>query len=69
MSVAVLVALALSLHGLRKGSLSPNGALTAFGVGYLSFAGGSYAFGATLIGFYLIGSRATKCASKTCVLV
>lgn len=63
-SVAVVLATLLSVHGLRKGSLSPNGALTAFIVGYLSLAGGTYAFGATLIGFYLIGSRATKYGKK-----
>ena len=60
-SAAVFIATLLSVHGLRKGSLSPNGALTAFFVGYLSFSGGSWVFGAALTGFYLAGSRATKC--------
>ena len=51
----------LSAHGLRKRSLSPSGAFTAFLVGFLTLGGAIYVFGATLIGFYLIGSRATKC--------
>ncbi|TEB37383.1 hypothetical protein FA13DRAFT_1752195 [Coprinellus micaceus] len=63
-SAAVLIATLLSVHGLRKGSLSPNGALTAFFVGYLSFSGGSWVFGAALTGFYLAGSRATKYGKK-----
>ncbi|KAF5348292.1 hypothetical protein D9756_010515 [Leucocoprinus leucothites] len=56
----ILIALLLSAHGLRKKSLSPSGAFTAFVVGYGSLSGGLWAFGITLIGFYLIGSRATK---------
>ncbi|KAJ3564137.1 hypothetical protein NP233_g8491 [Leucocoprinus birnbaumii] len=56
----IIIALLLSFHGLRKKSLSPSGALTAFLVGYGSLSGGLWAFGITLIGFYLIGSRATK---------
>ena len=56
-----LLATLLSLHGLRKKSLSPSGALTAFLVGFLMMEGASYTFGITLIGFYLIGSRVTKC--------
>ncbi|KAJ2914393.1 hypothetical protein MD484_g6020, partial [Candolleomyces efflorescens] len=64
MSVPLVIATLLSVHGLRKGSLAPTGALTAFLVGYFSLAGGTYAFGATLIGFYLVGSRATKYGKK-----
>lgn len=51
----------LSFHGLRKKSLSPSGALMAFVVGVLTMAGGLRVFGVTLIVFYLLGSRATKC--------
>ncbi|EKM77260.1 hypothetical protein AGABI1DRAFT_115410 [Agaricus bisporus var. burnettii JB137-S8] len=58
--VPLVLALLLSLHGLRKKSLSPSGALTAFCVGYGTLSGGLWVFGITLIGFYLIGSRATK---------
>lgn len=58
---AVALATLLSLHGLRKKSLSPDGALTAFVVGMGTMAGGLKVFGVTLIGFYLLGSRATKC--------
>lgn len=59
-STALYISTALSVYGLRKGSLSKNGALTAFFVGYLTLGGGSYAFGTTLIAFFLVGSRATK---------
>ena len=51
----------LSAHGLRKKSLSPSGAFTAFLVGFLTLEGAIYVFGVTLIGFYLMGSYATKC--------
>jgi uncharacterized membrane protein len=57
----LFLACLLSAHGLRKKSLSPSGAFTAFLVGFLILGGAIYVFGATLIGFYLIGSRATKC--------
>jgi uncharacterized membrane protein len=55
------LALLLSGHGLRKKSLSPSGALAAFVVGFLMMSGGVRIFGVALIGFYLAGSRATKC--------
>ena len=51
----------LSAHGLRKKSLSSSGALTALIVGFLAMTGGTRVFGVMLIGFYLVGSRATKC--------
>ena len=57
----LFLACLLSAHGLRKKSLSPSGAFTALLVGFLMLGGAIYVFGATLIGFYLIGSRATKC--------
>ncbi|KAL1742520.1 integral membrane protein DUF92-domain-containing protein [Schizophyllum fasciatum] len=56
----LLVASGLAFHGLRKKSLSPSGAATAFAVGYLMLSGALYVFGVTLIVFYLVGSRATK---------
>ena len=62
--LALTLALLLSGHGLRKKSLSPSGALTAFVVGFVMLAGGTRVFGFTLIGFYLVGSRATKCESR-----
>jgi uncharacterized membrane protein len=58
---AVTLAALLGLHGLRKKSLSPDGALAAFIVGTGMMAGGLKSFGVTLVGFYLLGSRATKC--------
>ncbi|KDR66176.1 hypothetical protein GALMADRAFT_81162 [Galerina marginata CBS 339.88] len=58
--VPLALASLLSGHGLRKHSLSPSGALAALVVGFLMMAGGTRVFGVTLIGFYLVGSRATK---------
>ncbi|KAJ7581611.1 integral membrane protein DUF92-domain-containing protein [Mycena floridula] len=58
--IPLLLALALSVHGLRKKSLSPSGAATAFFVGWGMLGGGTRVFGIALIGFYLAGSRATK---------
>ncbi|KNZ82297.1 Transmembrane protein 19, partial [Termitomyces sp. J132] len=58
--LAVSIASLLSVHGLRRRSLSPSGAATAFAVGFLTFAGALRVFGVALIVFYLIGSRATK---------
>ncbi|PPQ70340.1 hypothetical protein CVT24_013001 [Panaeolus cyanescens] len=56
----VLLATYLAVHGLRKRSLSPSGALAAFFVGSLMFSGGSRAFGVGLLALYLVASRATK---------
>ncbi|RDB22409.1 Protein PGR [Hypsizygus marmoreus] len=50
----------LSIHGLRKKSLSPSGALTVFMVGILTMAGGLRVFGVALIVFYLLRSRMEK---------
>ncbi|KAH7880536.1 integral membrane protein DUF92-domain-containing protein [Lentinula edodes] len=58
--IPLLFATLLSAHGLRKKSLSPGGAATAFIVGLLMMAGGVKVFGVSLIVFYLTGSRATK---------
>lgn len=58
--IPFLLALGLSAHGYRKGSLSPSGAIVAFVVGLGMMSGGTRAFGWELIVFYLLGSRATK---------
>lgn len=60
-TIPFIIALLLSVHGWRKRSLSADGAVTAFVVGILMMAGGTRVFGVALIGFYLAGSRATKC--------
>ena len=59
--LALLLASGLAYHGHRKKSLSPSGSVTAFVVGYLMLSSTIWAFGVSLIAFYLIGSRATKC--------
>ncbi|PWN92963.1 hypothetical protein FA10DRAFT_273710 [Acaromyces ingoldii] len=63
--VALALAILLSLHGYRKGSLAVSGALAAFTVGYLTLANPVSTFGTTLLFFYLVGSRATKVGSAT----
>ncbi|KAG9021499.1 hypothetical protein FRB95_002036 [Tulasnella sp. JGI-2019a] len=50
----------LAIHGQRKKSLSPSGAVAAFFVGLLAMAVPLRTFGVSLIVFYLVGSRATK---------
>lgn len=54
------IASLLAGHGLRKGSLSISGAIGAFVVGAMMFAVPLRSFAISLIGFYLLGSRATK---------
>ncbi|KAH9919436.1 integral membrane protein DUF92-domain-containing protein [Amylocystis lapponica] len=54
----------LGLQGLRKRSLSPSGAITAFIVGFSMLSVPLRAFGVSLIVFYLIGSRATKVGKR-----
>ncbi|KAF8195621.1 integral membrane protein DUF92-domain-containing protein [Mycena galopus ATCC 62051] len=58
--VSVLLPTLLAAHGLSKKSLSTSGALTAFFVGFFMFSGSLKLWGVSLIGFYLLGSRATK---------
>lgn len=58
--VPFVLASFLGVHGLRKRSLSPSGALAAFLVGLLMMAVPLHTFGVALIVFYLAGSRATK---------
>ncbi|WWC67701.1 uncharacterized protein I206_101613 [Kwoniella pini CBS 10737] len=57
---AAIIATTLGLHGFRKGSLSLDGAIAAWLVGYGHLANSIKVFGVTMIGMYLIGSRATK---------
>ncbi|KAJ6628932.1 integral membrane protein DUF92-domain-containing protein [Mycena sp. CBHHK59/15] len=69
--ISLLLPTLLAAHGLSKKSLSPTGALTAFFVGFAMISGstggpggeglGLKVWGVSLIGFYLLGSRATKC--------
>ncbi|KAL1679369.1 integral membrane protein DUF92-domain-containing protein [Schizophyllum commune] len=63
--LALLLASGLAYHGHRKKSLSPSGSVTAFVVGYLMLSSTIWAFGVSLIAFYLIGSRATKFGKAT----
>ncbi|KAI0823802.1 integral membrane protein DUF92-domain-containing protein [Trametes gibbosa] len=60
LNTPLVLAVGLSLHGLRKRSLSPSGAAAAFFVGYTMLAVPLRTFGVSLIIFYLAGSRATK---------
>ncbi|KAJ7178906.1 integral membrane protein DUF92-domain-containing protein [Mycena filopes] len=72
--VSLLLPTLLAGHGLSKKSLSLSGALTAFVVGFLMISGstaggppgtqGLKLWGVSLIGFYLLGSRATKYGKK-----
>ncbi|KAF8175767.1 integral membrane protein DUF92-domain-containing protein [Pholiota molesta] len=64
-ALSLFFALLLSAHGLRRKSLSPSGAFAACVVGFLTLTGGTRVFGAALIGFYVIGSRATKYGKST----
>mmetsp|Transcript_358 Transcript_358/g.415 ORF Transcript_358/g.415 Transcript_358/m.415 type:complete len:334 (-) Transcript_358:61-1062(-) len=58
-AIALLIALGLALHGYKKKSLSFSGAISAFLVGFASFAV-SYRFGVILILFYYTSSKLTK---------
>jgi len=60
--LAVVIAAALSAHGLRKKSLNASGAAAAFFVGFVSFTAG-VRFGTLLILFYFTGSQLTKMGS------
>ena len=54
------LALYLASSGIRKGSLSVSGGITAFIVGFAMMAVPLRTFGGSLIVFYPIGSRVTK---------
>lgn len=58
--IPFLIATLLAVHGLRKRSLSPSGAVTAFLVGFTTLSTKLRVFGISLIVFYAIGSRATR---------
>lgn len=58
--IPLVLSLFLAVHGWRKKSLSPYGALGAFLIGLSILSVPVRSFGASLIIFYLIGSRATK---------
>lgn len=62
--IPIALATLLGIHGLRKKSLSPSGAATAFIFGVCVFAGGLRVFGVGILVFYLGGSRATKYGKK-----
>ncbi|TPX60719.1 hypothetical protein PhCBS80983_g01621 [Powellomyces hirtus] len=60
---ALVLCSLLVVHGIRKKSLSSSGAMAASVVGFITFVGGRNAnllFAGVLLGFYLLGSRATK---------
>lgn len=57
--IAIILALGLAAHGYSKKSLSATGAVSAFIVGFTSFAS-SYRFGLILILFYYTSSKLTK---------
>ncbi|KAJ6450986.1 integral membrane protein DUF92-domain-containing protein [Mycena vulgaris] len=58
--LSILLPTLLAVHGLSKKSLSTSGAITAFFVGFVMISGSLKLWGVSLIGFYLLGSRATK---------
>lgn len=58
--VPILIGALIAFQGLRKRSLSKDGALTAFLVGSTMLGAEVKAFGVTLLVFYFIGSRATR---------
>ncbi|PWN47367.1 hypothetical protein IE53DRAFT_390497 [Violaceomyces palustris] len=58
--ISALLGVVLALHGLRKGSLSESGAISAAILGYSCLGNPSSTFGLLLLAFYFTGSRATK---------
>jgi uncharacterized membrane protein len=54
----------LSVHGWRRRSLSPSGAICAVVAAFVMMAVPLRAFGVSCIVFYLLGSRATKAGKK-----
>lgn len=61
---ACVLGAVLAQRGLRKGSLSPSGAAAAFWVAVLAWGSGPR-FGATLLVFYLSGSKLTRVGHAT----
>jgi uncharacterized protein (TIGR00297 family) len=62
--LALVIALALARHGLKRNSLNTSGAIAAILVGFISFAV-SYRFGLILILFYYSSSKFTKLSETT----
>jgi uncharacterized membrane protein len=58
--IPLLVGGAVAWRGLKKGSLSMDGALTAFVVGSTMLSTELRVFGITMLVFYFAGSRATR---------
>ena len=58
-AIGTAIALKISRSGLKKGSLSRDGAIAAFAVASLAFSA-SFRSGVTLLTFYLTGSKLTK---------
>ena len=54
----------LSIHGWRRRSLSPTGAICAVVIAFIMMAVPLRVFGVSCLVFYLIGSRATKVGKK-----
>jgi len=61
--LSFLAAVAISMKGYRKKSLSLSGAIAAFFVGLITL-GSSYRFGITLLNFYITSSKLTKLKEK-----
>lgn len=57
--IAIVIALALAIHGKSRKSLDTSGCIAAIFVGFAAFAA-SYRFGILLILFYLSSSKFTK---------
>jgi uncharacterized membrane protein len=58
--LSILLCLGLAYHGIRKKSLSWDGALAAVLIGLLIFPHPDIAFTVLLLAFYLTGSAFTK---------
>ena len=60
MFTALLLSSALAVHGIKRKSLSPSGAIAGFMVGCIIFVNPNLSFTLILLAFYLFGSRLTK---------
>jgi uncharacterized membrane protein len=58
--IPLLIGAAVAWRGLKKGSLSMDGALAAFFVGSTMLSTELRVFGITMLVFYFTGSRATR---------
>ena len=59
-AIPLLFTSLLTVHGLRRRSISPSGSLVGFIVGYLFLSSKIHAFPTALLIFYLLGSYATR---------